>query len=98
MHNGRITGLITSLSSYPIKYLKEFFVPCGFSSSVYLDYFFVFIKVTFLISVSPKSRFFPLSLILDEKKSKFFYNDLGVQGVIAYFTVGLNESYFNIMA
>ena len=97
MHNGLITGLITSLSSYPIKYLKEFFVPCG-SSSVYLDYFFVFIKVTFLISVSPKSTFFPLILILDEKKSKFFNNDLGVQGVIAYFTVGLNESYFNIMA
>ena len=68
-------------------------------SVIYLDYIFIFVKVFFFIFLSPKYTFFPLILILDEKKSKeFFYNNLGVQGVITYFAVGLNESYFNIMA
>ena len=41
--------------------------------------------------------FFPLILILDEKKVNFFKNNLGVQGVIIYFIGSLNELYFNIM-
>ena len=36
-------------------------------------------------------------LILDEKKVNFSYNDLDIQRVIAYFTVGLNKLYFKMM-
>ena len=51
---------------------------------MYPDYYLVFIKVPFLVFLSPKFTFFLLILILGEKKVNFFITSLGVQGVILY--------------
>ena len=40
---------------------------------IYIGYFFVFVEVIFLDFLSPKFTFFPLILILSEKKGKYFF-------------------------
>ena len=69
-----------------MKYLIDLFVPYGSlfetnilstSTSSIVNTFLLFQKSLFL-ALLPKLMFFPLILILGEKKVKFFYRNLGV--------------------
>ena len=82
MHN----GLTTSLSSYSIKYLNEFFVPYGSSlktnilltsmSSILVTFLLLYF-FTFFHFLSPKFTLFLLIVIIDEKKRKTFFIMIG---------------------
>ena len=94
MHN----GLITSSSLYPIKYLDEFFVPCGSSfetsillalmSSILATFCFCkshFLKCLFKIYVRSTHCY-----TRGKKSKNVFIIISGVCGVIIYFTLDLN--------
>ena len=95
MHN----GMIASSSLYPIKYLKVFLDSYGsyletnilLASMLSICNTFVFVKIAFFDFFVSKIYVLSTHSYRNEKKVKFFYNDLGVQEVISYFTVGLNE-------
>ena len=88
MHN----GLMTSLSLSPIKCLNEFFEPYGSSLGTNISltsmssYFLVFLKIPFFHFFVSEIHVLSIHSYTEWKKKKFFfYNNLGVQGVIIYF-------------